>query len=156
GDAFGALCLAAVALALAAARRGKSAIDRDDTTRGSTCPDSGIGLPRTCAAGPYTAHGVAPRAGMPLASHAARGPFRVPAAREEGARAAAALCPVLRKLADLHERFQPLAGGTVATYIPELARSDPAWFGISVATADGHVYEVGDARQPFTIQSISK
>jgi glutaminase len=44
----------------------------------------------------------------------------------------------------------------VATYIPELARADPSWFGISLATADGHVYEVGDTRVPFTIQSISK
>ena len=56
----------------------------------------------------------------------------------------------------LHERFQPLASGRVATYIPELARADPSWFGISLATADGHVYEVGDTRVPFTIQSISK
>src|SRR4029077_9646048 len=29
-------------------------------------------------------------------------------------------------------------------------------FGISLATLDGHVYEVGDTRAPFTIQSISK
>jgi glutaminase len=44
----------------------------------------------------------------------------------------------------------------VATYIPELAKADPEWFGICVATTDGAVYEVGDSRQPFTIQSISK
>lgn len=46
--------------------------------------------------------------------------------------------------------------GAVATYIPELARADPDWFGICIATADGHVYETGDSRQAFTIQSISK
>jgi glutaminase len=44
----------------------------------------------------------------------------------------------------------------VATYIPELAKADPRAFGICVATADGHVYEAGDTRTAFTIQSISK
>jgi glutaminase len=66
------------------------------------------------------------------------------------------LCPLTRTLRALHARFQPLTRGAVATYIPELARADPGWFGISLATADGHVYEVGDTRIPFTIQSISK
>lgn len=46
--------------------------------------------------------------------------------------------------------------GAVASYIPELLRADPAWFGIALVTVDGHVYQVGDSRQPFTIQSISK
>ena len=46
--------------------------------------------------------------------------------------------------------------GQVATYIPELAKADPEAFAIVVATVDGRVYEVGDSRQPFTIQSISK
>ena len=44
----------------------------------------------------------------------------------------------------------------MATYIPELGRADPDWFGISVVTAEGHVYAVGDADLPFSIQSISK
>src|SRR5262249_41616722 len=61
-----------------------------------------------------------------------------------------------RYLRSLHERFRGLEDGVVATYIPELAHADPRWFGISIATADGYVYEVGDTRQPFTIQSISK
>jgi glutaminase len=64
--------------------------------------------------------------------------------------------PISRYLRVLHERFRGLDDGTVATYIPELASADPSWFGISVATADGYVYEVGDTRQLFTIQSISK
>ena len=29
-------------------------------------------------------------------------------------------------------------------------------FGIALATVDGHVYQVGDSRLPFTVQSISK
>jgi glutaminase len=64
--------------------------------------------------------------------------------------------PVAHYLQRLHERFRDLDDGDVATYIPELAKADPRWFGICIATVDGHVYEVGDARQPFTIQSISK
>jgi len=64
--------------------------------------------------------------------------------------------PVASYLTALHERFRTLDDGTVATYIPELGKADPRWFGICIATADGHVYEVGDARRSFTVQSISK
>ncbi len=46
--------------------------------------------------------------------------------------------------------------GEVASYIPELARVDPDLFGICIATVDGAVYEAGDSRVPFTIQSMSK
>jgi glutaminase len=64
--------------------------------------------------------------------------------------------PVERYLAELHERFRALDDGAVATYIPELGKADPRWFGICVATIDGHVYEAGETRRPFTLQSISK
>jgi glutaminase len=46
--------------------------------------------------------------------------------------------------------------GQVATYIPELAKVDPAQFGIAIATADGRVLTGGDAETGFSIQSISK
>ena len=46
--------------------------------------------------------------------------------------------------------------GEVATYIPELARVDPAGFGLAVIDADGHVAAAGDSDTPFSIQSISK
>ena len=46
--------------------------------------------------------------------------------------------------------------GEVATYIPELARVDPAQFGIAVAGVDGAIVEAGDARTAFSIQSVSK
>lgn len=46
--------------------------------------------------------------------------------------------------------------GTVLDPVPELGMIDPEAFGICVATADGHCYEVGDSRAPFPIQSISK
>ncbi|MEP7180550.1 MAG: glutaminase, partial [Betaproteobacteria bacterium] len=64
--------------------------------------------------------------------------------------------PVQDCLEALHARFRGLADGRIADYIPELANADPAWFGICIATRDGHVYEVGDTRQAFTIQSVSK
>jgi len=64
--------------------------------------------------------------------------------------------PVQRYLESLHERFRDLDDGRVADYIPELGKADPKSFGICVATVDGHVYEVGDAHVPFTIQSTSK
>lgn len=49
-----------------------------------------------------------------------------------------------------------MTDGKVATYIPELAKANPGWFGICLVTTSGTAYEVGDSRQPFTIQSISK
>ncbi|HEX6887570.1 MAG TPA: glutaminase A [Candidatus Nanopelagicales bacterium] len=58
----------------------------------------------------------------------------------------------------LHEVWQsvaPIDAGTVADYIPELAKADPATFGLSLATMDGAIYTVG-ALVPFTIQSVSK
>lgn len=64
--------------------------------------------------------------------------------------------PVGQYLASLLAKYGELREGAVASYIPELAKADPEWFGICIATADGHVYEVGDSRQAFTIQSISK
>ena len=64
--------------------------------------------------------------------------------------------PLLRFLDRCHADFSTETGGAVADYIPELGKADPAHFGISLATLDGHVYEVGDTRLPFTIQSMSK
>lgn len=49
-----------------------------------------------------------------------------------------------------------LESGAVADYIPELAKADPSWFGLAIATTDGAVFAVGDCDQPFTIQSVSK
>src|SRR3954468_6296012 len=64
--------------------------------------------------------------------------------------------PLLRFLNACHADFLQETGGTVADYIPELGKADPAHFGISLAPLDGHVYEVGDTQIPFTIQSMSK
>jgi glutaminase len=64
--------------------------------------------------------------------------------------------PIQAYLERLHAKCSKLQDGQVATYIPELSKADPNWFGISIATTEGRVYEIGDTRQPFTIQSISK
>ncbi len=64
--------------------------------------------------------------------------------------------PIQDFLQRLHARFAPLFAGAVASYIPELAKADPAHFGIALATADGQVYEVGQSSQRFTMQSVSK
>ena len=56
----------------------------------------------------------------------------------------------------LHARLAGLQAGQLASYIPELTRADPNWFGVCVVTMDGATYAVGDCDQPFTIQSISK
>ncbi len=67
-----------------------------------------------------------------------------------------AVAPIREFLRELHERIGKNQEGKVADYIPELAKANPDWFGISIVTVDGDVYEVGDCQQNFTIQSISK
>ena len=66
------------------------------------------------------------------------------------------ILPVDLLLARLHEKYRPHGHGRLADYIPELAKANPSWFGIALCSCDGFVYEVGDSRVPFTIQSISK
>lgn len=57
---------------------------------------------------------------------------------------------------DLHTRFKDLDEGDVATYIPQLANTDPNLFAIAIVTIDGEVYQVGDFDTLFTLQSMSK
>lgn len=64
--------------------------------------------------------------------------------------------PIDRYLNDLYARTRAVTEGSIATYIPELAKADADAFGVAIATVDGKVYSAGDDDQPFTIQSISK
>jgi glutaminase len=64
--------------------------------------------------------------------------------------------PLQRFLSQIHAEFRLDNSGAVADYIPELKKANPSHFGVSLATIDGYVYEVGDSDVPFTIQSISK
>lgn len=59
-------------------------------------------------------------------------------------------------LGELHASFAGVREGRVADYIPELAKACPDDFGIVIATSGGRIYEIGDTRKEFTIQSISK
>jgi glutaminase len=61
---------------------------------------------------------------------------------------------VLQQIA--HELAPVIGQGKVASYIPELASVSPQRFGMAVVTIGGDVHTVGDARQSFSIQSISK
>ena len=60
-------------------------------------------------------------------------------------------------LQQIQHELKPVIGqGQVASYIPELASVSPHHFGMAVVGIDGQVHTVGDARVPFSIQSISK
>lgn len=61
-----------------------------------------------------------------------------------------------RELESIFNSLKTLKDGAVADYIPELARVNPEYFGLSICTIDGQVFSMGDARKDFCIQSISK
>ena len=49
-----------------------------------------------------------------------------------------------------------LGEGRVASYIPELAKANPANLGVCLMTKEGECFQAGDTEIPFTIQSIGK
>ncbi len=53
-------------------------------------------------------------------------------------------------------RYRDLTDGTVADYIPALARVDASLFGVAVVGVAGRVFTAGDADHAFSIQSVSK
>lgn len=60
-------------------------------------------------------------------------------------------------LNEIYAEVQPLLSeGKVADYIPELAHVPPSKFGMALITHSGDQFQVGDAAEPFSIQSISK
>lgn len=67
-----------------------------------------------------------------------------------------AAAPFRTTLQELHAKHRGNLDGRVADYIPELALARPEWFGVSVVTADGQSFDVGDHDQLFSIQSVSK
>ena len=64
--------------------------------------------------------------------------------------------PLHEFLENCYEEIKSDSSGHVADYIPELSKADPDKFALSLATLDGHVYDIGDCESTFTIQSISK
>lgn len=60
-------------------------------------------------------------------------------------------------LQEIYAQIQPLLKkGRVANYIPELACKSAEKFGMAVLTCEGELFQVGDAAEKFSIQSISK
>ena len=61
-----------------------------------------------------------------------------------------------RYLDQIVAEYAPVTDGSLADYIPELTEVDPSGFGLTLSSSDGFLYESGNARTEFTIQSISK
>lgn len=59
-------------------------------------------------------------------------------------------------LQSAYNQYKSLNEGKNADYIPALAQVPSTYFGIALCTGDGKVYEAGDTKQLFSIQSISK
>ena len=60
-------------------------------------------------------------------------------------------------LDEIYQEIKPFKGeGEVADYISELANIDPDKYGISLHCFDDQEYALGDSREKFSIQSISK
>lgn len=60
-------------------------------------------------------------------------------------------------LEDIKTEIQPLLGkGRVADYIPPLAAASPYRFAMVLRMVDGKLFQVGEARESFSIQSIGK
>lgn len=64
--------------------------------------------------------------------------------------------PIEGYLKMIHREISELRDGKPYSSIPAMANVDPDNFGICLTTVDGYMYEVGDTREEFTIQSISK
>lgn len=56
----------------------------------------------------------------------------------------------------LYEAHKEYRAGKPASYIPELAKTNPDNFAIAVVTAEGEVFKVGDSSVLFSMQSTSK
>lgn len=63
---------------------------------------------------------------------------------------------IKQTLTDVYNKYKNAKGGKNADYIPELAKVNPAFFGIAIVTVDGEMKSIGDADIPFAIESISK
>lgn len=57
---------------------------------------------------------------------------------------------------EAYEKFRTDPGGKNADYIPYLAQVDSKLFGIAVVSTDNQVFEMGDVKYSFSIQSIAK
>lgn len=61
-----------------------------------------------------------------------------------------------RYIEEFYWKCKVTQNGKVATYIPQLAKYSPDYWGVSVCTVDGQRCSMGDTEVPFTIQSSGK
>jgi len=78
--------------------------------------------------------------------------FTTPALRAQSPAAA----DIQKAIDAAYAKYQNLAEGKNADYIPALAKVDPKLFGIALVTRDGKVYTAGNLTTEVSIQSISK
>lgn len=63
---------------------------------------------------------------------------------------------LLACLQNLYNSYRHDKAGMVADHLPELAKSDPEWFGLCATTTNGEIREAGNSDIAFTAQSIIK
>ncbi|BFZ21578.1 hypothetical protein BsWGS_24616 [Bradybaena similaris] len=61
-----------------------------------------------------------------------------------------------QRINELFWRAKANTQGELASYIPQLARFNPESWGLAICTVDGQRYAIGDAHDPFCMQSIIK
>ena len=57
---------------------------------------------------------------------------------------------------NIYEETKKYNNGKVASYIPQLKNVDPDLYSISICSIDGQIYNTGDYKQEFCVQSCSK